>query len=81
MKKLKPGIAMLNTDNHHDNDNKKGVFTLTEAETETETDKKQLVWDCVGVFTLTETDTVTNVNGFQTHFIGFSLGVGLSLSV
>ena len=26
------------------------------------------------VFILTETDTVTDVNGFQTHFIGLSLG-------
>ena len=48
----------------------KGVFTPTE--TETETDKKWVVLDCVEVFILTETET--DVNGFQTHFIGLSLG-------
>ena len=45
------------------------MFTLTE----TETDKKWVVSDCVEVFILTETDTVTDVNEFQTHFIGLGL--------
>ena len=43
------------------------------AKAETETDKKWVVWDCVEVFILTETDTVTDVNGFQTRFIGLGL--------
>ena len=45
------------------------MFTLIE----TETDKKWVVWDCVEVFILTETDTMTDVNEFQTHFIGIGL--------
>ena len=55
----------------------KGVFTRTEADTET--DKKWVGWDSVEV--LTKTDTVTNVNGFQTHFIGLSISVSVSVSV
>ena len=62
-------------------DTLQGVFTLTDVKTETEseTDKKWVVWDCVEVFILTETDTLTDVNGFQTNFIGLNLGIAICL--
>ena len=62
-------------------DTLQGVFTLTDVKTKTEseTDKKWVVWDCVEVFILTETDTLTDVNGFQTYFIGLNLGIGICL--
>ena len=54
-----------------------GVFRLTEIECET--DKKWVVWECVEMFLLTKTDTKTDVNGFQTHFIGLGHGIRLCL--
>ena len=62
-------------------DTLQGVFTLTDVKTKTEseTDTKWVVWDCVEVFILIERDTLTDVNGFQTHFIGLNLGIGICL--
>ena len=56
-------------------------FTLTK--TETKTDKNGIygiVWRCSYCTEAgTKTHTVTDVNGFQTHFIGLGLGHGLGL--
>ena len=47
--------------------------------TDTDSDKKWTIKNCVQVFILldTDTDTDTDAIGFQTHFVGVSIDVGV----